>query len=88
MKSTFVTFVTGFFFGTATGTAIALLNATRPGRETRAQLREGFIEVRSRAEEALADAQARTQEKVDGVKNLAKEIGGEVKTRSEKLLKS
>lgn len=88
MKSSFVPFVTGFLFGAATGTAIALLNAARTGRETREQLREGFIEVRSRAEEALADAQARTQEKVDGVKNLAKEIGGEVKTRSEELLKS
>ena len=88
MKNTIVTFMTGFFFGTATGTAIALLNAARPGRETREQLRDGFIEVRSRAEEALADAQARTQEKVDDVKSLAREISGEVKTRSEKLLKS
>lgn len=88
MKSSFVTFVTGFLFGAAAGGGMALLNATRSGEETRAQLRDGFIEVRSRAEEALADAQARTQEKVDGVKSRAKEIGSEVKTRSEKLLKS
>lgn len=88
MKSNFVTFATGFVFGTATGTAIGLLNAARSGRETREQLREGLIEVRSRAEEALADVNARTQEKVDGVKNLAKEISGEVKSKTEKLLKS
>jgi len=88
MKSNFVTFVTGFFIGSAMGMAIALLNAARPGRETREQLREGLVEVRSRAEEALADVHARTQEKVDGVKNFAKEISGEVISRTEKLLKS
>jgi gas vesicle protein len=88
MKSKFDTFVTGFFFGTATGMAVALLSAARSGRETREQLREGFVEVRSRAEGALTDVQSRTQEKVDGVKNFAKEITGEVKARSEKLLNS
>ncbi|HWQ84193.1 MAG TPA: YtxH domain-containing protein [Anaerolineales bacterium] len=86
MKTNFITLVSVFIAGAAAGTAVALLNASRPGKETQAQLREGISEAGMRTKEAISDVQARTMAKMDEVKQRVKEIGDEAKQIPEKLV--
>lgn len=85
MKNNIVTFVTGVFVGAAAGSAFALLNAPQSGPETRAQIRDGVVQVRTRTGEAIADAQTRTIAKIEEAKNLVSQIGTETKKKTKKL---
>jgi gas vesicle protein len=51
--SSFGDFLTGILLGGAVGYALALLNAPRPGEETRAMLNEKSRELRERARETV-----------------------------------
>lgn len=79
MIKNLITFVSGFLLGAASGTAVALLNAPRSGKQTRQKIRHGIEDARLRAEEAIADARATTLEKLDEAKSVVREIGDEAK---------
>lgn len=83
MKNYVLTFVTGFCIGAATGSAFALLNAPQSGRKTRAKIKRGIEDARTRTEEAITDAQESAQMRVDEIQDRAnqifKNVSGQVK---------
>lgn len=78
-RDDFGAFLAGFLVGGVTGAIVALLFAPQSGAETRAQLQEKSIELRDRAaaeaqelktkaEKLAAEAKARGQQAVEGVR--------------------
>ena len=70
-KDTGTSFTIGFILGAVVGVAIGFLYAPKPGRETRALLkekaetaREKASEVAEKAKEAAAKAEKRVEEKL------------------------
>ena len=70
-KDTGTSFILGFVVGAAVGVAIGFLYAPKPGRETRALLKEKAIEaerkaaeVAEKAKEAAIKAEKRVEEKL------------------------
>ncbi len=55
-KDTGTSFILGFVVGAAVGVAIGFLYAPKPGRETRALLKEKAIEVEKKAAEVAEKA--------------------------------
>ena len=70
-KDTGLSFTIGFIFGAVAGMAIGFLYAPKPGKETRALLkekaeeaREKVTEVAEKAKEEAAEARKRVEEKI------------------------
>jgi gas vesicle protein len=75
-------FVTGFFLGAVVGAAAALLFAPSTGEETREQLRERGIEIKTRAGDTCVEAQQRAKDMADDAGQRAKEMADEAKRRA------
>ncbi len=65
-------FALGFLLGAVAGLAIGFLYAPKPGRETRAMLKEKAVEIKDKAGEG-----------VEKIKGAASEAGKKVKERFE-----
>lgn len=61
-KSDLGAFLSGFIIGGLVGAVVALLMAPQSGEETRAYIRDKSIELKDRAAETAAEAQARATE--------------------------
>ena len=74
MNGNISNYVTGFFFGAATGAVVALLNAPQSGKKTRTQIRKEVTAARNRTQKAITKAQTRTMDKLDDIQDRIKEI--------------
>lgn len=95
--SKFGDFLTGMLLGGAIGYAIALLNAPRPGDETRAMLNDKSRELRDRAAETVqttvdktgklvAEGRDRLGITVDETRNRVQDRVSDLKERSETVV--
>ena len=95
--SKFGDFLTGVLVGGAIGYAVALLNAPRPGEETRQMLTERGRELRERAmdtvqttvdktEKLVNEGRGRLETTVDETKNRVQERVTDLKGRGETVL--
>jgi gas vesicle protein len=96
-SSGFGDFLTGLLVGGAIGYAIALLNAPRPGEETRAMLEEKGRELRSRATETVhttvdktgkmvAEGRDVLNARVEETRSLVQERVSDLKNRGEAVV--
>jgi len=67
-------FVAGFIIGGLVGAAVALVLAPQSGEETRAQIRERGIELKTRAEDVGQQVRERTDAVVADARKRAEEI--------------
>jgi gas vesicle protein len=71
-------FLTGFFIGALASGAAVLLFAPRPGKETRAQIREKSVEWLERAEATYAEALKRLEAGTAEIHRKTEELSAKV----------
>lgn len=80
-------FLSGFIIGGLVGAAAALVLAPQSGHETRAQMREKGIELKTRSEDGLQEARARAGQAAAEMRIRAEEIAAEARVRAEGMAK-
>jgi gas vesicle protein len=75
----------GFILGSLAGAVIALLNAPQSGEETRAQIQNEVAEARIRINEAVADAQASTFERMDVIQGQINDLIQRASKKAEQI---
>lgn len=79
-------FFAGFVIGGLVGAAVALILAPQSGEETRAQIKEKSIELKTRAGELAVEARQRAEELSEEARQKAEELSSETRKRIEEII--
>lgn len=79
-------FMVGFVMGALVGAAAAILMAPQSGEETRRQIREKGVELKSQAEDELRAAIARAEEAAEQARARITELQAELEARGVEMV--